>query len=1053
MQSINCYIPRKTVLDGSEDFVVNLSALTDLTEADAAEFLDANVLTSGMEDLVMQSFDRLSGGQSRGIFKLSESMGGGKTQSMIVVGLLARFPSLASPLSFKKQPKSVRPDKVIAFSGRATDENVWVSIGKQLGANFQADSAPSEKQWANLFAEKSILILLDELAFYLVHAASRGTKEQGERFSTLTALALTNLFGAIRDYKEAGRVAVVVADLQKDWDQGHEDLARIMRSNGSLGGTIQSADNEMSKGAISISPVDNTKDELYAILRKRLFKETRITPQEKMAVIDAYFGELQIAKKAGLIERALPTIREELEVSYPFHFSTKHLIETFNDNPGFQKTRDVIRLMAAIVRSIWGKGPQEVERHNLISLASPDLNVAIVSSRFKEIKRSLEGALQTDIANAGTSYAESLDAGTNGLSTIIAKWIYAASLSDTRPRGLSKEEVAEYLAAPGVDLSGLGHGLDELYRTCWYIDQLRSGKYFFNKTKNLNAQLNTYVKTCSDSDRDSVIDNKLKEMFDPREKRCYQRIFIHADLTRVTLERDKTTLVICGHEAPYQDFFDREKYKNRVVFLTLVDPAGLVRIRNHARRYWAIEQVLKDMSRDDAQYEKAKGERTTIQSDLFLTIRSIYARLLYPLGDPATGESKLNAENLLDTYLDPNSGQSIKYDGKDNSTKGELVIEATLQSLHKFLVIAAAAGADKVKPYRSLRTRVEQFLFPLSGRVAWDQLVDAAASKGIMVWAEPGTLDRMKDVLLTAGEWRDQAGQVLKPPFEEVTAVSIEYTRDTKTGQITTTDIRLFHADSLWVSEDSGTPRKIAHIEAFASNAMVLVFQARDSTAKNKEGKPYRVENHIDFKHDFLPSTTAGSRILKIGVVPPDAKAKWTSDGTDPANNGTPYASAGVEVRDGACVKVYAEKASVHKEISILVPTKGTETGSGSSGFSPIAHDKPTTLAGRALKELGLASRLNVHTFLSHLPTACIFTGARAKVLKAESDNRVYVSWDSKARITADRLLKAFQYLDSELPDAEWELDAASIIFASGKDLIEWQSKQSIGIAQELITQ
>ena len=117
------------------------------------------------------------------------------------------------------------------------------------------------------------------------------------------------------------------------------------------------------------------------LLRKRLFQSVKISDKEKKAVIDAYFVELQTAKRAGLIERALPTIREELEVSYPFHFSTKHLIETFNDNPGFQKTRDVIRLMASIVRSIWSKGDAEVDRHTLLSLASPDLNVSAVASR------------------------------------------------------------------------------------------------------------------------------------------------------------------------------------------------------------------------------------------------------------------------------------------------------------------------------------------------------------------------------------------------------------------------------------------------------------------------------------------------------------------------------------------------------------------------------------------------------------------------------------------------------------------------------------------------
>src|SRR5207247_6758231 len=88
-------------------------------------------------------------------------------------------------LPFKTAHKSVKLDEVVAFSGRPTDENVWVNLGKQLGANFAADSAPSEKQWATLFKDKSILILLDELAFYLVHAASKGKKDEGEHFSTL----------------------------------------------------------------------------------------------------------------------------------------------------------------------------------------------------------------------------------------------------------------------------------------------------------------------------------------------------------------------------------------------------------------------------------------------------------------------------------------------------------------------------------------------------------------------------------------------------------------------------------------------------------------------------------------------------------------------------------------------------------------------------------------------------------------------------------------------------------------------------------------------------
>ena len=121
MNTLLSLYPRASVLDGTADFVVNLANLSTLGEEEAKEFLDSNVLTSGMEMLLSQSFARLAGtGSSSGIYKLSESMGGGKTQSMIVAGILARFPQLASLISFQEPLTKAKPDVVAAFSGRAT---------------------------------------------------------------------------------------------------------------------------------------------------------------------------------------------------------------------------------------------------------------------------------------------------------------------------------------------------------------------------------------------------------------------------------------------------------------------------------------------------------------------------------------------------------------------------------------------------------------------------------------------------------------------------------------------------------------------------------------------------------------------------------------------------------------------------------------------------------------------------------------------------------------------------------------------------------------------
>jgi len=49
MKTLQACTPRPAVLDDIADFVVNLADLPQLTEEEAKEFLDSNVLTSGME--------------------------------------------------------------------------------------------------------------------------------------------------------------------------------------------------------------------------------------------------------------------------------------------------------------------------------------------------------------------------------------------------------------------------------------------------------------------------------------------------------------------------------------------------------------------------------------------------------------------------------------------------------------------------------------------------------------------------------------------------------------------------------------------------------------------------------------------------------------------------------------------------------------------------------------------------------------------------------------------------------------------------------------------
>lgn len=80
------------------DQIEHLSDLLDATEHNAAEFFAKNYVTGGMRDLLRDALARLDGKSDQAVLELRQAMGGGKTHSMLALGLLARNPSLRDHL-------------------------------------------------------------------------------------------------------------------------------------------------------------------------------------------------------------------------------------------------------------------------------------------------------------------------------------------------------------------------------------------------------------------------------------------------------------------------------------------------------------------------------------------------------------------------------------------------------------------------------------------------------------------------------------------------------------------------------------------------------------------------------------------------------------------------------------------------------------------------------------------------------------------------------------------------------------------------------------------
>jgi len=341
--------PRRSVFDETKrEDVLNLSDLIE-GKIDPESFFEENYLTSGMEILLNTAFKRFTGKGATGLVKLTQAMGGGKTHNMLALGLLASNPYYRSRIMKDADAyKQLGKVRVVAFTGRESDApfGIWGSIAEQLGKKdvfaqyYSPLSAPGETAWINLLRGKPLLILMDELPPYLENAKSKTIGNSD--LCSVTTTALANLFSAIGK-SQLSNVCLVISDLRATYESGSE----LIRSS------FKNLENEVNRSCLNIEPVGSTSDEVYHILRKRLF-ETIPDAGEINQVAKAYQEAVSQAKQMGFTNIQPEHIYTGIKDAYPFHPSIRDLYARFKENPGFQQTRGLIRLMRQVVAGLYG---------------------------------------------------------------------------------------------------------------------------------------------------------------------------------------------------------------------------------------------------------------------------------------------------------------------------------------------------------------------------------------------------------------------------------------------------------------------------------------------------------------------------------------------------------------------------------------------------------------------------------------------------------------------------------------------------------------------------
>jgi len=723
-------------------------------QVNGPEFFEENFFTNGMLTLVDRAFRHLGGaGAGSSVFLLSQAMGGGKTHSMIALGLVARDPELRKKVLGEQNPApKLSRCRVVGFNGRSTDAagGIWGSIADQLGKAEQFAryvspllSAPGPEAWKQLLGGDPLVLFLDELPPYLEYAVAVpvGNADLG----VVTTTALANLFVAVA---EMDNVCLVLSDLAgTNFSIGQANLEAAFNR------AVQGITSESRRIAVPITPVNPNGDELYHILRKRLFE--RIAPEaEIQKVAAAYRGALREANKMNLTTTSPEALYARVGDAYPFHPDLRELVGKFKENEGFQQTRGVIRLMQMVVSNLW-----KSEKAAAIDLIHPydlDLNLDEIASEIRTINPSLSEAIAHDIAHSGDAEVEQIDfANGNSDASDAARLILVASLSTTPGaiHGLREYQLVDCLQRPGRDLSTFkANVLDKLATRAWYLHNSADGRLFFKNQQNLAAKLRSTALSLHAETVDRMLREHLEQYFSASLRDCYQVVKVLPPPDQVQVEQEKTTLVIVRPggqanqlpiSADWQAWWNQQQYKNRVLFLT-GSRDTFQKVLDSARQIRALQSIEDELKAentpsDDPQWRTLDVLRDRVGLQFTAALKEAFDQIVYP-----------SINSALRT-----TGTDLAFAGNQS---GEATIRKTLEGAQKF---TTRIDDD------SFRTRAEARLFGSAETrvVLWSDFKRAAAVNTNWPLHKISALDDLKAECLHRGLWREEGNHIRRGPF------------------------------------------------------------------------------------------------------------------------------------------------------------------------------------------------------------------------------------------------------------------------------------------------
>ena len=451
---------------------------------DAREFFGRTYLTEGLRGLAVNVVRRLRGEGGDPIIALQTNFGGGKTHSLIALLHLAgghapaELPGVEEMLAKAElgaPPRAARavlvgqmlqPATVMRKPDGTQVATMWGELAWQLGgAEGFALVADADRTGTNpgealvhLFrAHAPCLVLIDEWIAYARQLYGHDGLPAGSFDAHFSfAQALTE---AAREVPNAMLVVSIPAsDVEVGGEGGREALKRLV--------------NVVGRMETSWKPA--TADEGFEIVRRRLFEPLAPELVRERDAVAHRFAELYRAQRAEFPpECAEAEYERRIVASYPIHPELfDRLYGEWSTLERFQRTRGVLRLMAAVIYELWRRedrsllvmpGMLPIEASRVVSELTNYLNEAWTPVIATDVDG--ENALPLRLDNENPTFMR------YSATRRVARTIFlgSAPIVDATNRGIDDRRVKLGCVQPGETPATFGDALRRLANEALYL--------------------------------------------------------------------------------------------------------------------------------------------------------------------------------------------------------------------------------------------------------------------------------------------------------------------------------------------------------------------------------------------------------------------------------------------------------------------------------------------------------------------------------------------------------------------------------------------------------